>query len=168
MNDKLKWFPQLRRLFLLSLIYDIAFIDLFTLTNKPNPIIGIIGLSIGGIVYIISQLLNFKLLENLSFLTLIVSTIWIIFSSFRRKTLYAFDIKKAEEIVNKKSLNIENFDDLEHAKAIIEYSLYMSQQAKTPAEMKKYLDIAYDTWYKVMKNKGYTLPYIFMKKRSRN
>ncbi len=164
MEEKLRWLPQMRRLFLLSLIYDIAFLDLFTLTNKPNPIIGMIGLSIGGFVYVLSQLLNIIFLENISFFILIASAIWVIFSSFRRRPIYVFDIEKAKELVNKKGLKIENLDDIEHAKAIIEYSLYMTQQAKSPEEMKKYLDIAYETWYKVMKKKGYPLPYNFRRK----
>lgn len=167
MEENLKWLIQLRRLFLLSLIYDIAFLDPFTTIRHPNPITGLIGIIAGSIVYIIS--INYPFLEKISFAILIVSTIWVIIASFRRKPIYVLQLDRSMKIIEEKGLKLNNIEDLEHAKAIIEYSLFMSQKAKDPNEMKFYLDIAYDTWFKIIKAKS-SLPVLslFKKYKSRD
>jgi DNA integrity scanning protein DisA with diadenylate cyclase activity len=168
MEEQLKWLSQLRRLFLLSLIYDIAFIDPFTMIKKPNPITGMFGLLIGSIAYLIARYVNSNGLLMISYSIIIGSMIWIFISSYRRRPIYVFDIENSRRIIEEKGIELKDPLDIEHAKAIVEYTLYESQKAETPEEMKKYLDIAYETWLKVLKNKGISFPYVLSKIKSRN
>jgi len=154
MEEQLKWLTQLRRLFILALIYDIAFIDPFTVVRKPNPITGMFGLLFGAILYLFAYSFNNEIIISISYIIIASSTIWILISSFRRRPIYVFDLEKSFKIVNEKGLELKDLNDLEHAKAIIEYALYVSQNAKEPEEMKKYLDIAYETWTSVLRSKG--------------
>ncbi|HLI45635.1 MAG TPA: hypothetical protein VKU94_00390 [Geobacterales bacterium] len=154
MEEQLKWLAQLRRLFILALIYDFAFLDPFTVIRKPNPITGMFGLLIGAFIYLLGIYLGHSWLVMVSYFIAVVSAIWILFTSYRRRPLYVFDLEKSMKLVSEKGLKLKDSEDLEHARAIIEYSLYLSQKMKEPEEMKKYLDIAYDTWLSVLKSKG--------------
>lgn len=165
MEEQLKWFTQLRRLFFLSIVYDIAFLDLFTIVKKPNPMLGMLGIFTGSVVYLISSILGLNFLEKLSYVIIIASAIWVLITSFRRRPLYVFEVEKSKEVIARKGLEVKNFEDLEHIKAVIEYNLYMSQQAKTPEEMKRFLDSAYEVWFKTLKARGSVFPYGLFKKR---
>lgn len=165
LNENKEWMKQIPRLFILSLIYDIAFIDPFTAIKKLNPILGLLGIFIASIIFLVSKLIKLQFLETISIIVLLISFTFTLIASIRRKPVYIFEIKKSEEIVKKKGFELKKINDLEHAKAIIEYALYMSQKSETPTKMKYYLDIAYTTWFKVIKQQRNNLYLGIFKKK---
>lgn len=151
-EEQKEWLKQIPRLFILSIIYDLAFIDPFTAFKRLNPIVGLIMILIGGIFYLISVSISSIMLLSISTIIVLIGLAYTFFASYRRRPIYIFDLDKSERIVKSKGLVLSDVNDIEHAKAIIEYSLYQSQKATNPQEMKKYLDLAYETWFKVIRN----------------
>jgi|BEDMetMinimDraft_2_1075160.scaffolds.fasta_scaffold00278_5 hypothetical protein len=150
-EEEREWFRQIRRLFIISIIYDLAFVDPFTAFKRLNPIVGLIIILVGSIVYLISISASLNMIVYISFYLLIVGFLYTIIASYRRRPVYIFNLEESEKIIKEKGMNLKDLNDIQHAKAIIEYSLYLSQKASTPEEMKKFLDIAYDVWFKVIK-----------------
>jgi hypothetical protein len=166
--EQREWLKQLQRLFLISLFYDIAFLDPFNAIKKLNPVPGLLAIFFAGILYILYELTKIGYLLTVGFYLVIIGCLYIIVVSFRRKPVYVFNIQESERIVKEKGLILKDLNDLEHAKAIIEYMLYNCQNAKSVEEMKRQLDIAYDVWFKVIKNQTIYLGILKRKTLSRN
>jgi hypothetical protein len=167
-REQREWLKQFQRLFLLSLFYDLVFLDPFTVIKKLNPVPGLLAIFFAGILYVIYEFTKFEYILTISFWLAILGSLYVIITSFRRRPVYVFNIEESFKIVKEKGLELKDLNDLDHAKAIIEYMLYNCQNAKTVEEMKKQLDIAYDTWFKVIKNQTLYLGIFKRKTLSRN
>ncbi len=151
-KEQKEWLKQLQRLFLISLFYDLVFLDPFTVIKKLNPVPGLLAIFFAGVLYISYEFAKIEYILTISFWLAILGTFYVIVTSFRRRPVYVFNIEESLRIVKEKGLELKDLNDLAHARAIIEYLLYSCQNAKTVEEMKKQLDLAYDTWFKVVKN----------------
>jgi hypothetical protein len=167
-REQREWLKQFQRLFLLSLFYDLVFLDPFTVIKKLNPVPGLLAIFFAGILYVVYESIKIEYILTISFWLVILGTFYVIITSFRRRPVYVFNIEESFKIVKEKGLELKDLNDLDHAKAIIEYMLYNCQNAKTVEEMKKQLDIAYDTWFKVIKNQTIYLGIFKRKTLSRN
>jgi len=167
-KEQKEWIKQIPRLYLLCLIYDFAFYNPFNAIKNLSPTLGFIGIIFGAIIYLFYEYLKIPILLDISYTVVILSFFYTIATSIRKRPLYVFDIEKSSKIVNEKGLKLKDINDLEHAKAIIEYSIYMSQAAKEALEMKKYLDIAYETWFNVIKAQKNNLYLGIFKRKSSN
>jgi hypothetical protein len=165
-EEQKEWLRQIPRLFMLSIIYDLAFIDPFTAFRRLNPILGLITILAGGIIYILAFSFNFSMMLKIASVIILVGLFYTIIASYRRRPIYVFNLEESEKIVKEKGLILNDLKDINHARAIIEYSLYLSQKASNPQEMKKYLDIAYDTWFKVIKSQRNNLYLGLFKRKS--
>ncbi len=146
-------------LLILSIFYDIIFIDKFWTSPKLFRayigLIGIVLIAFSGILYFIEKNLFFYDNPSLCGFIIIIGTIMFIIGGFRRGISISFDVNRSKEYLMSLDTILCILSDIRQSSAIIEVIIsYISFKKFTLKNPEGVIQFAYDIWREALIRKG--------------
>ncbi|MCQ5340228.1 MAG: hypothetical protein NO483_00715 [Candidatus Methanomethylicia archaeon] len=149
-------------LLILSIFYDIIFIDKFWTNPKLFRayigLIGIVLIALSGILYFIEKNFFFYDISSLFGIIIILGTIMFIIGGFRRGISISFDINKSREYLMSLGTILCILSDIRQSSAIIEVIIsFINSKKFILKNPEGIIQFAYDIWREALIRKGLTL-----------